>query len=75
MATNSQLPFRGAQRCAVLVLASLAGVFVLLGACSEVSYGSTQLGGWSLASANGYGWPVKPFDRQHPVRGFFGDIR
>jgi murein DD-endopeptidase MepM/ murein hydrolase activator NlpD len=26
-----------------------------------------------LASA--YGWPVKPFDRQHPVRGFFGDPR
>ena len=23
----------------------------------------------------GYGWPVKPFHRQHPVRGFFGDPR
>jgi hypothetical protein len=22
-----------------------------------------------------YGWPVKPFGRQHPVRGFFGDPR
>ena len=22
-----------------------------------------------------YGWPVKPFDRQHPVRGGFGDPR
>jgi murein DD-endopeptidase MepM/ murein hydrolase activator NlpD len=22
-----------------------------------------------------YGWPVKPFDRQHPVRGYFGDPR
>jgi len=22
-----------------------------------------------------YGWPVRPFDRQHPVRGFFGDPR
>jgi murein DD-endopeptidase MepM/ murein hydrolase activator NlpD len=22
-----------------------------------------------------YGWPVKPFDHQHPVRGFFGDPR
>ena len=22
-----------------------------------------------------YRWPVKPFDRQHPVRGFFGDPR
>jgi hypothetical protein len=23
----------------------------------------------------GYHWPVKPFDRQHPVRGYFGDPR
>jgi hypothetical protein len=22
-----------------------------------------------------YGWPIKPFDQQHPVRGFFGDPR
>jgi murein DD-endopeptidase MepM/ murein hydrolase activator NlpD len=26
-------------------------------------------------SATGYGWPVKPFRTQHPVRGFFGDPR
>ena len=25
--------------------------------------------------APAYGWPVKPFDRQHPVRGYFGDPR
>ena len=32
----------------------------------------------SLALAGGaaaYPWPVEPFDRQHPVRGFFGDPR
>jgi len=27
------------------------------------------------ASLYSYGWPVKPFNRQHPVRGFFGDPR
>ena len=27
------------------------------------------------SAASAYGWPVKPFDRQHPVRGFFGDPR
>ena len=27
------------------------------------------------STASAYGWPVKPFDRQHPVRGFFGDPR
>jgi hypothetical protein len=26
-------------------------------------------------SAAAYPWPVKPFDRQHPIRGFFGDPR
>ena len=32
---------------------------------------------WRLNTQNrlGYGWPVKPFDRQHPIRGFFGDPR
>ena len=25
--------------------------------------------------AAAYGWPVKPFHRQHPIRGFFGDPR
>ena len=26
-------------------------------------------------TASAYPWPIKPFDRQHPVRGFFGDPR
>lgn len=26
-------------------------------------------------SAAAYPWPFKPFDRQHPIRGFFGDPR
>jgi hypothetical protein len=26
-------------------------------------------------AASPYGWPVKPFDRRHPVRGSFGDPR
>jgi len=29
----------------------------------------------SKATEASYGWPVKPFDRQHPVRGSFGDPR
>src|SRR6266508_428010 len=29
----------------------------------------------SFAAAGSYGWPLKPFDRQHPVRAFFGDPR
>ena len=27
------------------------------------------------SAAHAYGWPVRPFDEQHPVRGFFGDPR
>lgn len=27
------------------------------------------------AAASAYGWPVEPFHRQHPVRGYFGDPR
>jgi hypothetical protein len=26
-------------------------------------------------TASSYGWPFKPFDKQHPIRGFFGDPR
>ena len=29
----------------------------------------------SPASSTGYNYPVKPFDREHPVRGIFGDPR
>src|SRR5262249_21499258 len=25
--------------------------------------------------ANAYGWPIAPFDLQHPIRGYFGDPR
>jgi hypothetical protein len=27
------------------------------------------------AAASAYSWPVKPFNQQHPIRGFFGDPR
>src|SRR5438132_706419 len=29
----------------------------------------------SAEARSSYNWPVKPFDRQHPVRGGFGDPR
>jgi hypothetical protein len=44
-----------------------AGLVLLL-----AMLGATLAAGAAQAS---YGWPVKPFDRQHPVRGFFGDPR
>ncbi|HZR94443.1 MAG TPA: M23 family metallopeptidase [Gaiellaceae bacterium] len=29
----------------------------------------------AAGGASAYPWPFKPFDRQHPIRGFFGDPR
>ena len=29
----------------------------------------------AAGTASAYPWPLKPFDQQHPVRGFFGDPR
>jgi hypothetical protein len=29
----------------------------------------------AAGSASAYPWPIKPFDQQHPIRGFFGDPR
>jgi len=29
----------------------------------------------TTGSAAAYSWPIKPFDKQHPIRGFFGDPR
>jgi hypothetical protein len=42
----------------------LAVVFLLLGGVLAQTPG-----------ASAYSWPFKPFDRQHPIRGFFGDPR
>lgn len=35
----------------------------------------TALAAPHVGHAGSYGWPVRPFDQQHPVRGFFGDPR
>jgi murein DD-endopeptidase MepM/ murein hydrolase activator NlpD len=29
----------------------------------------------SASAASSYGWPIRPFNKQHPIRGFFGDPR
>lgn len=54
---------RGPILLAVLVAGVCAGV--VTHACSATA-GS---------AGSSYGWPVKPFDRQHPIRGYFGDPR
>jgi hypothetical protein len=54
------------------------GAFALVAAAALATAHATPARAGSTApvkSAGAYGWPVKPFDRQHPVRGSFGDPR
>src|SRR6059058_1814362 len=79
MATNSHIQ-RGAQRrtATMFLLAAAIGVGALAGRTAIPAQNSTAAISQSSAaetSASSYGWPVKPFDRQHPVRGSFADPR
>src|SRR5687768_15153360 len=71
MATSTHNSVRGARRRKIIVLALTAALAAaVLG--REVTT-SNASGGTEAAAS--YHWPVKPFDRQHPVRGNFGDPR
>ena len=52
----------------LFILALVVGALSLT--CA-MSLGSARAGG----ATGSYGWPVKPFNRQHPIRGYFGDPR
>ncbi len=58
-------------RIVVALVVTIAG---LLSTPLAGAQGSGQRSSSSSPSSS-YGWPVKPFHRQHPVRGFFGDPR
>ena len=42
---------------------------------SSIAAGGREPGEEALTVTIPYGWPVKPFDQQHPVRGYFNDPR
>ncbi len=46
-------------------------IAILLGLAAMVS----ALACVSPSAASPYGWPFRPFNKQHPIRGFFGDPR
>jgi hypothetical protein len=71
MTNYSLIPVRGARRltAAAACLAATAAASWL-----GISTGSSTASARSEAPA-AYNWPVKPFDRPHPVRGNFGDPR
>ena len=60
---------RGAAR--ILAIAALATLVV----ATSLSHTTTAAASANSTAWSSYGWPVKPFDRQHPIRGSFGDPR
>ena len=65
--THARLRDRARSRRAIAVVAAAAALIQLGALVMPATAGAS--------TASAYGWPVKPFDRQHPVRGFFGDPR
>jgi murein DD-endopeptidase MepM/ murein hydrolase activator NlpD len=79
MATNSHLQ-RGARRrlATIFLLAAAIGGGALAGRTAfpaQTSLAAPASQPTAVADGPSYGWPVKPFDRQHPVRGSFADPR
>ena len=70
MTTYSHSP-RGRRRRITLTIATL----VLASGLAGMQLGSTARAAAAATRNSAYGWPVKPFDRQHPVRANLGDPR
>ena len=70
MATNTHISVRGARRriSVALIVAAVVAAAVGKGVIDSNASGRFE-------TASSYNWPVKPFDKQHPVRGSFGDPR
>ena len=66
---------------AVVAVAAAAGVAQARDEASptagtpRVSTSAVTVASTSAPAGGLYGWPIKPFNRQHPVRGFFNDPR
>src|SRR5262245_5496215 len=72
MATSCAHLTARAARTRALVAGIAATVSLALGVANP--YTSDAASAFSTTSP-AYGWPIKPFHQQHPVRGFFGDPR
>ncbi len=67
--THPHLTARGPWAWALAALIAAAAATLV---CSTIFVPDAMA---SSTTVPGYGWPVKPFHRQHPVRGSFGDPR
>src|SRR3954469_9971655 len=79
MATNSHIQ-RGARRrmATMFLLAAAIGGGGLAGRAAlptQTPTAAAPVAAKQSPRSSSYGWPVKPFDQQHPVRGSFGDPR
>jgi hypothetical protein len=83
MATNTPHPVRSARRCisrfffATAVAIATSAALALSGALNtgpELAKASGQSGTKAL-SGQSFGYPIKPFDQEHPIRATFGDPR
>src|SRR5438132_4596304 len=88
MATNAHIPVRSARRCmlrsavskfffvtAVAIATSVAlAFFGALQASPEVA-GATPPAGTKAVSGQSFGYPIKPFNEEHPIRANLGDPR
>ena len=88
MATNNHIPVRSARRCilrpavtkfffATAVAIATSCALALSGALTagpELAQATGPLAAQAV-SGQGYGYPVKPFDREHLIRANFGDPR
>ena len=73
MTTNTHISVRGGAALAIATCTALA-CFGALNARPEAAL-ATEPAAAHAASGGGFGYPVKPFDREHPIRGNFGDPR
>lgn len=88
MPTNTHIPVRSARRCIarpvvsklVLVTAAAIATFSALAFCGALNAGpgssrASTSAGVQAVSGEGYGYPIKPFDREHLIRANLGDPR
>src|SRR5437660_1605435 len=68
--TAGSVPPRRCARPAIGALAALVAATLAFASTPRAASPAT-----AATTAAGYGWPVKPFDREHPIRGNFGDPR
>ena len=88
MATNTHIPVRSARRCilrsaatklvfttVVAIATSSALAFFGVLTASPQFARATPPAGMQAVSGQSYGYPIKPFGQEHPIRGYFGDPR